>query len=365
MIRERTKEKPLVSIIVPVYNAQEYLKQCVDSILAQTYDLIEVVLVDDGSTDDSGRMCDAYAEQDDRVEVLHKANGGLISAWTTGVDITHGEYLAFVDSDDWIDPEMIENLVTHCTFGDDDASVHDHDKTEIICCNATLEYPDGSKGYEPHGAAPGVYTGERLRNEIFRHILGNERRLVSMSRCTRLFSRQLIKQNMHYADPAIRMGEDVMITLPAVLDCDRLVILKGAEYYHYRYNTSSMVHRYDPELNRVMDLFMEILQKVLRDKLQGDKLYDMQVTADEIKALAEKEYIFLFMLQIRNELRSGDGNCVNRIRTLCLQKRMPELTVKNPVTVRGKANRLLYAIEKGPTTARIRIAALLFRLIHR
>ena len=364
MIRERIKEKPLVSVIVPVYNAQEYLKQCVDSILAQTYDLLEVILVDDGSTDDSGRICDAYAEADARVEVLHKANGGLISAWKAGVDLSHGEYLAFVDSDDWVDAVMIETLVKHSTFGDD-GSVRDDSDAEIICCNPTMEYPDGKKGYEPHGAAPGVYTGERLRGEIFRHILGNEQRLVTMSRCTRLFSRLLITRNMHYSDPSIRMGEDVMITLPAILDCDRLVILKNAEYYHYRYNTASMVHRYDPDLNQVMRLFMEILRKILREKLQGSRLHDMRVSDGEIRALADKEYIFLFMLQIRNELRLGGNNCVERIRTLCLENRLPELTTQNPVTVRGRANRLLYAIEKKPTTARIRLASLLFRMTHR
>ena len=101
----------LISVIVPVYNVEQYLERCVDSILAQTYSNLEVILVDDGTKDSGGLICDAYAQKDTRVRVIHKENGGLSSARNAGIDIAQGEYISFVDSDDWIEPDALEKLL--------------------------------------------------------------------------------------------------------------------------------------------------------------------------------------------------------------------------------------------------------------
>lgn len=102
----------LISVIVPVYNVEAYLPRCVDSILAQTYKNLEIILVDDGTKDASDKICDEYAARDPRVKVIHKENGGLSSARNAGIDIAKGEYFGFVDSDDWIEPEMYEQMLT-------------------------------------------------------------------------------------------------------------------------------------------------------------------------------------------------------------------------------------------------------------
>lgn len=103
-------EQPLVSVIVPVYNVEKYLNQCLDSIVAQTWYNLDVILVDDGSTDNSGAICDEYARSDARIRVVHKKNEGLSAARNTGLDIARGEFIGFVDSDDWIEPNMFEDL---------------------------------------------------------------------------------------------------------------------------------------------------------------------------------------------------------------------------------------------------------------
>ena len=102
---------PLISVIVPVYNVAEFLPKCVDSILAQTYDNLEIILVEDGTKDSSGIICDQYAGKDSRIRVIHKENGGLSSARNAGMEIARGEYFGFVDSDDWIEPETYECLM--------------------------------------------------------------------------------------------------------------------------------------------------------------------------------------------------------------------------------------------------------------
>ena len=105
------RERPLISVIVPVYNVEKYLPKCVDSILGQTYENLEIILVEDGTKDNSGAICDAYAAKDSRIRVIHKENGGLSSARNAGMDIARGDYFGFVDSDDWIEPKMYETLL--------------------------------------------------------------------------------------------------------------------------------------------------------------------------------------------------------------------------------------------------------------
>ena len=106
-----SESAPLVSVIIPVYKVEDYLAECVDSVLNQTYRNLEIILVDDGSPDACGAMCDAYAEQDDRVRVIHRANGGLSAARNSGMDIATGEFITFLDSDDWMYTGAIEGYM--------------------------------------------------------------------------------------------------------------------------------------------------------------------------------------------------------------------------------------------------------------
>ena len=121
-----------VSIIIPVYNTAKYLDECMASVLSQTFTDLEIMLVDDGSTDGvSPKMCDDYAKKDERIKVIHKENGGLMSAWIEGVIEATSDYVSFVDSDDWIDVDMIERLYdrTESSFA----------KSEIIAGNYIVE----------------------------------------------------------------------------------------------------------------------------------------------------------------------------------------------------------------------------------
>ena len=102
--------QPQISIIVPVYNSEKYLGACIDSILSQSFRDIELILVDDGSRDSSPRICDDYAQKDGRVKVIHKANGGVSAARNDGLDIAKGEYVTFIDSDDWVEREFLSTI---------------------------------------------------------------------------------------------------------------------------------------------------------------------------------------------------------------------------------------------------------------
>lgn len=128
--------RPLISVIVPVYNVAPYLRQCVESILSQSYQHLEVLLVDDGSTDESGRICDDYASQDKRVRVIHKQNGGLSSARNVGLQHATGEWIAFVDSDDWIEPELFARCLQE---------IDQHPDLDLVRFGFNCCYPQGEE----------------------------------------------------------------------------------------------------------------------------------------------------------------------------------------------------------------------------
>ena len=137
-----------VSIVVPVYNVQEYLKRCVDSILAQTYENMEIILVDDGSKDSSGQICDSYAEKDNRIRVIHKENGGSNSARLAGVRAAMCEYICFVDSDDWIEPVMIEKMM----------EAAEREQADIVASGIYVDEPVRPWIWK-NGIRQGVYKG--------------------------------------------------------------------------------------------------------------------------------------------------------------------------------------------------------------
>ena len=148
---------PKVSVIVPVYNAERYLAQCVDSILAQTLQDMQVILVDDGSTDSSPAICDAYAGKDRRVQVIHKVNGRAASARNAGLRAAAGEYVAFVDADDWISPEMYEAML---------AEGADVCLCDYVRFRGSEEFP-----FSQPNVAQGFYDRAAMREQIFPHLV--------------------------------------------------------------------------------------------------------------------------------------------------------------------------------------------------
>lgn len=126
--------KPLISVIVPVYKVELYLSRCVDSIIDQSYENLEIILVDDGSPDNCGKICDEYAKRDNRIKVIHKENGGLSSARNAGLSIVSGDYIGFIDSDDWIETDMFKSLV----------DVAERENADIVQCGFQAVLNDGT-----------------------------------------------------------------------------------------------------------------------------------------------------------------------------------------------------------------------------
>lgn len=204
----------LISVIVAVYNIEEYLPRCIESILAQTYRHLEIILVDDGSTDGSGAICDDYAARDARIQVIHKQNGGLSDARNAGLDIAKGEYIGFVDGDDWIEPDMYYAMYEACVAAG----------AQLAACR----YKQITKsGIIDASAGNSVSLSKTEALEIY--VCGDERYQIYNSVWSKLFARTLI-QDMRF--PVGKNSEDIMFTTRAFCRMERLAYLDKA-YYNY------------------------------------------------------------------------------------------------------------------------------------
>ena len=342
------KQQPLVSIIIPIYNVEQYLAECMGTILGQTYDKLDIILVDDGSKDNSGRICDEFATKDSRIQVLHKQNGGLISAWMAGVELAKGDYLAFVDSDDWVELNMIEELVHHLNGVE----------KEIICSNYIIEKTEKKQSVKVRQSMKlGIYDREKMEIELFPDLLGQEERRIHASRCMKLISKDLILNNMKYVNLDVTMGEDLSIMLPTILDAERIVILEEGYFYHYRLVEASMAHKYNPNLCGKVELLYLTLQDAIDKKLEDKKELFLQAL--------KKEYIFLMFYVLKNELRGPGKNCIKRIKKIVEDTKKKAELANVEVSVNNRANQLLYRIWKQPGVVNITITRWLISIFDR
>lgn len=330
-----------ISIIVTVYNTEKYLKKCVDSLKNQTYQNLEILLVDDGSKDGSGKLCDAFAQEDKRIKVIHKENGGLVSAWKKGVEESTGDYLCFVDSDDWIGLSMIKEMAA-CLTGA---------PREIIASDYVIERDDGRKQYVFQQLPPGEYLKEDMKEKVIPNLLGKESRYVTISRCMKLIGRELIVENQKYSNPAIVVGEDTTIMLPSLIDCERLVIMDHKAYYHYLYVQESMVHKYNAGLYENIRLLIQTTVQIVKEKFSGVELEERLKQVDQ-------ESVFWMMLVLKNEARGNPKGYRKNILQLCKSEEVRKLVDHTEVEVNQTANKLLYMVMQHPNHLTVSILRL-------
>ncbi len=222
---------PLLSIIVPVYNVEPYLVKCLDSLLAQRISDYEVILVDDGSTDNSGAICDKYAAQNAVFQCIHKPNGGLPSARKAGFQISRGQYVTFVDSDDWISPDMYAAM----------CGVIPDTRADIVICDYTAVMPDREVVCRTP-FAPGFYDKARLEQEIYPYMIYSGTFFkygIAPSLCNKLFRRDLLQSHLMHVPDNIVVGEDALASYSCMLEADSMYILDKS-FYYYRSNPSSV-----------------------------------------------------------------------------------------------------------------------------
>lgn len=214
-------EQPLISIVVPVYNTEKYLDECVKSILAQSYTNWELILVDDGSTDTSLELCESWQSKDARIRVSHKENGGVSSARNVGIDKSRGEYLAFVDADDWVEPEYLQ--VLYQTLGQTDLA---------ICC--VFDESDWNEKVKEE-----VVDLQKLRTTPSQYA----NPVYTNYPCNKLFLTKLIQQHRILFPEDVRRCEDAYFVQDYLLHC-KTISVSREKLYHYVQRDGSAMHSF-------------------------------------------------------------------------------------------------------------------------
>lgn len=260
----------MISVIIPVYNVEKYLEKCLISVIHQNFRELEIILVDDGSKDCSSEICDAYAQKDNRIKVIHKENGGSMSAWKAGVRAAQGEYIGFVDSDDWIDADMYEKLYR---------AVKENDADIALC--GWIREGAGIHEKERMFIDGGKYSREDLEKNIFPHMISFGKmldRYVSPNRVTKLFKKELLEKNFKYFDDDISIGEDMVSSFACIFDAETIYVIKDFFPYHYRVNEESMMEKADFDFYKKSLAMNTQMRKIIQEKqLQG---FEVQLNND-------------------------------------------------------------------------------------
>ena len=224
------KEKEILfSVVVPIYGVEKYIHQCIDSILFQTYVNFELILVDDGSKDNCASICDQYASKDNRVSVIHKKNGGLVSARIEGTKCAKGKYIVAIDGDDWVDKDYLRSY----------ANIIKQYEPDIICEGYIRKEDNNSMEFEI-SLRNGLYERDAIEKEIFQKLIqpANTEGFPP-SVWAKAFKTELYKNVQLRIDECTTMGEDISCSIPCIVNSNRIYI-SNDKLYFYRINTDSM-----------------------------------------------------------------------------------------------------------------------------
>ena len=242
----------LISIIVPVYNVEKYLRKCIESIINQTYENLEIILIDDGSTDGSSKICDEFLKKDNRIIVEHTSNKGVSSARNRGIEIAKGNWIAFVDSDDWIEPQFCEDLYKNALLDNN---------IGLVCSGYKRVYKDK----------------EEIINCTKEKIIYNARqfliKLLNVQNGYGFCHMKLIKKscigNLRF-NRDVTVGEDALFNMQITKNIKKVMIL-GEPLYNYRFNESSVVRKYDNNYANKYLYAMEETKNYLNTEYKKDK----------------------------------------------------------------------------------------------
>lgn len=302
-----------ISVIMPIYNCEKYLKRSIESVLNQTYKKLELILINDGSTDNSLKVCREYEIKDDRVKVIDKENGGVSSSRNAGLEIATGEYVTFVDADDWIEPCMYEIMLKQFL----------KNKVEFVICNRLKEYIDGKKE-KFYIDSVGCYNVEHFLEEIYR------KTDIAFNVWNSVFKKDVIN-NVKF-DENIALAEDNLFILEVLMNCNNGEIIDDCLYHYVQHENSANNQRIITEISMSSLIADKRQLEILKEK--DKELYNYcrnMLIRDAVniskKIIANKQHNREWEKRIkkiiRNELLTG----------ITFNKNVPEGIIKNAICI--------------------------------
>ncbi|MEN9919770.1 MAG: hypothetical protein RL662_2206 [Bacteroidota bacterium] len=276
------------SVIIPVYNMERFLARCLDSLAKQTYDKLEIILINDGSIDASGAICDSYAEHDTRFRVIHQANAGVSEARNAGLKIASGDYISFVDPDDWVEANMYQTIASHLADKQIDIlRFNAYRKGELV---NTLPFK-------------GLYEGKRLEEEVVLPLIGAEKfggMFILGVLWMHVYKRSTIEKHHICFNKALRRCEDRLFTLTTALYADQMMFIDDV-FYHYEVNDDSLSNKYDPQRWLQELIYLDELQKIYKQQRSS-------IFIENADKRILGEYLLRAITSINNEFFSKNNN---------------------------------------------------------
>lgn len=292
----------LVSVIVPIYNVEEYLDQCIDSIVHQTYSNLEIILVDDGATDSCPQKCDLWKEKDNRISVIHKKNAGLGFARNSGLEMASGEYVMYVDSDDYISGNMIERLT----------DVAERTKSDTVFCGLTRVYVDGSEAAIPAAYNDQTFERGEIVDKVLLEMVGSrpenqEDANLFMSVWHALYSMEIIREYaVRFPSERQIMCEDIIYHIDYLRRAQRVTYIADPLYF-YRVNPKS--------LSQVYDSTRFERQKILSQEIRT-RLCEF-VSADKVNLREDRRFLGGVRAQMLATMASQEKHKRQLIKAIC------------------------------------------------
>lgn len=315
---------PLVSIVIPVYNCEYYLPQCIDSIIGQTCQKWELLLIDDGSTDKSGIICDEYAQKDKRIRAFHQMNAGVSVARNKGIDLTSGDFITFIDSDDWVDSNYLEAFLKVSP-----------QKGSITYCGITSHEQKF------------IHTYFHYKKDSFLTYQNNERRIIEQDLLqdgvpfNKLYCAHLIKGNKIFFDQSLKYHEDHLFVYQTLIHAKQINLIEECSYHYIYYgdwSTNSLSHRGCRSVGGLIDAsdkFLEILPKLFAKYHIADSNY--------INIVSTRTGYSQLLLAIRNAYSFQKENHCNSY-TILKDLRKRVLSIKSLYTPMSRKRKLFFFI---------------------
>lgn len=276
-----------LSVIIPVYNVEKYLKQCLNSVTAQEYNSFEVILVDDGSTDNSGAICDEFANTDSRIRVIHQKNIGHTGARQNGFLASTGDYILMIDSDDWIEEDMFRCMMEKALADD----------VDIVQCNYR-SVKDGMEDNQIPVFQEGFYGKSRLEQEVYPKMIyagGYYSFGIAPNMWNKIWKRSLMEKHLFRIDRKIRSGEDGLFTFACFWEAQKVWILNTC-FYNYRSRAVSMCRITDDRRLEQNHILFDYYNKwfynnvVFREQIEHYVVYQtLQAMEELLKTMKMKE----------------------------------------------------------------------------
>jgi glycosyltransferase involved in cell wall biosynthesis len=344
---------PKVSVIVPIYNVEKYLKRCMESLLKQTLRDIEIIMVDDESPDNCPAMCDEYAKQDKRIQVIHKKNGGLGFARNSGLGIATGEYIAFVDSDDFVDIKMYEIL--YKTAKEENA--------DTVYCGVNFYENERVVISRKEVNKLTLFRGRKEIDGFLLDMIGPEPSYKGtvkylMSAWRSIYSMEVInKYKLRFYSEREFISEDLLFNIDYLSNADSVIMIPQC-YYYYSYNQNSISRTYRHDRFEFGLKFIDVVRYKLFELFNNDSIYKLR--------LMRLFYLINIISLIKQEVRCLSENsyatAIRNINSICINEKVREICEEYPYKKLPIKHRILFLLVKYKCS---HILVMIFKLFNK